>query len=92
MFTQATTIVEEGLEAFNGFTFGDFTYMGNGTFNLCDRKINAITANTNSLRNVNTWIAMAFVLQVSSDYYAALYKDIVRAGFALETIGFARGT
>ena len=64
----------------------DFTYMGDGTFNLCDRKINAITANVNALRNVNSLIAMAFVLQESNDYYAALYKDIVRASFALKKL------
>ena len=64
----------------------DFTYMGDGTFNLCNHKINAITANVNALRNVNSWIAIAFVLQESSDYYAALYKDIVRACFALKRL------
>ena len=38
----------------------------------------------NALRNVNSWIAMAFVLQESSECYATLYKDIVRACFALK--------
>ena len=68
----------------------DFTYMGDGTFNICDRKINAITANVNALRNVNSWIAMAFVLQESCDYYAALYKVIVRACLALKKLNFCR--
>ena len=40
----------------------------------------------NALRNVNSWIAMAFVLQESNDYYAALYKDIVLASFALKKL------
>jgi len=52
----------------------DFTYMGDGTFNLCDHKFCALTANVNELRNKNYWMAVAFCKVESSDYYAALYK------------------
>ena len=62
----------------------DFVYMGDGTFNLCDHKLCALTANVNELRNKNYWIAVAFCREESSDYYAALYKDILRCTWALK--------
>ena len=58
--------------------------MGDGTFNLCCQKINAITTNVDALRNKNFWIAIAFVDEEAIDNYAALYKDIVRCAIALE--------
>ena len=62
----------------------DFTYMGDGALKLFDGKMYAITTNANGLRNVTSWIAMAFVLKESFESYSALYKDIVRACFALK--------
>ena len=50
---------------FRGIASGwDFTYMGDGALKLFDEKMYAIFANANELRNVTSWIAMAFVLRV----------------------------
>ena len=50
------------------------TWMGDGTFNLCNHKLCVLTGTVNELRNKNYWVSIAIVLEEESQSYAALCK------------------
>ena len=60
------------------------TWMGDGTFNLCDHKLCVLTGTVNELRNKNYWVSIAIVLEEESPGYTALCKDTIRGAHALK--------